>query len=182
MISKQVNLFLPDSQTVVKEEGVTRWQAPLCSVKSHLDCKQKIEQTSFSPPSCNWRNTWLLFATNVELWTFGSKPVQEKELLKESFLIWYFSNMGRSRKCCKFYEKKYSVVIYTTNMKAYVLKRAFRYLSTVWEAGVWFLASLILHLSSCIRCEAVAKVGSAPAILTTCHNKMLWLWAALSLL
>lgn len=116
----------------------------------------------------------------MELWTFGSKPVLGKELLKESFLIWYYSDMGRSRKCYKFYEKNYSVVIHTPNVKAYVLKRAFRDLSTVWEAGAWFLATLILHLSSWIRCEAVAKVGNAPATLTTCHNKMSRLWAALS--
>ena len=181
MIWKQVNIFLPGSQTVVKEEGVTRWHAPLCSFESHLDSKQKID-LFFSAPSWNWRNTWLFFARNVELWTFGSKPVLEKEVRKESILIWYFSDMGTSRKYCKFYEKNYSVVIHTPNVKAYVLKRASRCLSTVWEAGAWFTATLIFHLSSWVRCEAVAKVGSAPAILTPCHNNMLWLWAALSLL
>lgn len=59
MIWKQVNIFLPDSQTVIKEVGVPRWQAPLCSIKSHPDWEQKYKVNS-SSPSWNRRYAWQL--------------------------------------------------------------------------------------------------------------------------
>lgn len=95
----------------------------------------------------------------MELWTFGSKPVLGRKLLKEHFLIWFFSDIGRSRKCCKLCEEKYFVVAHTPNMKAYVLKTAFRYSLTVWEAGAWFPATLILHISSGIKVREDCQNG-----------------------
>lgn len=169
MIWKQVNIFLPDSQTVIKEVGVPRWQAPLCSVKSHPGWEQKYK-VNFSFPSWNSRHAWQLVLPLV--WNHEHLAPSQfwgEKLLKEHFLFWCFSDMGRSRKWCKFYEKKYFVVIVTPNMKT-----AFKYLLTVWEAGAWFPATLIFHLSSWIRWEEIAKVGSAPIIFTTCY-KMLWL-------